>query len=253
VKRILRLSFIVIVLLTGRYDVGAQTDTDPWFFTAEEIEVAYRYQERFGERIERPLRARECLLGKKEFTASRNGIEFVAPCRFITETSRHIREMIEAGAARYLFPLDADHAHLAVPLEIWENRYSKLPQEKLLPALLAEPTLAALYHTAEHLIVVDPYTEEADPSIKAWKEKRNVVGYYDGRPIKILPPEPRGIGVNIPPPYYSVGGFSFLASPKGELNIFLQRRVITFDITFDIGATGSDPSTVQIRPPIAGR
>jgi hypothetical protein len=253
VKRILRIVIVLIALLAGRDHARAQLESDPWFFTTQEMEVAYRYQERFGERIQQPLEARDCLLGRKEFIASRRGIEFVAPCHFITETIRHIKEMIETGAARYLFPLDADHAHLAVPLGLWENKYRKLPWEKLLPGLLAEPALAALYHTAEHLIVVDPNIKEVDPNIKAWREKRNVVGYYDGRPIKILAPDPRGIGVSVPPPYYSVGGFSFLASPKGELNIFLQKRAVTFDITFDIEPLENQSLRAQIRTLNAGR
>jgi hypothetical protein len=249
VKRILRLSFIVIVLLTGRYDVGAQTDTDPWFFTAEEIEVAYRYQELFGERIQRPLRARGCLLGRDSFIATYRGMEFAAPCRFITETIRHLKEMLVTGAARYFFPLDADHAHLAVPLQLWESKYRKLSYDTLLPELVAEPALAALYHTAEHLALGDPRKGRVDPLTRRWKENRNVVGYYDGRPIIILPPEPRGIGATMPPPYYSVGSFNFLASRQGELNLFHDRQVITFDITFDTGYVAGDAPRVQIRAP----
>jgi hypothetical protein len=250
--RVLAIFAVVVALLAAGRDIRAQTESDAWSFTAAEIEIAYRYQERFGERIPRPLRARECMLGQKEFIASRNAIEFVAPCRFIAETIRHIKEMIEAGAARYLFPLDADHAHLAVPLELWENRYSKLPPEKLLPALLLEPTLAALYHTAEHLGVVDSPAVQLDPTTRSWKEKRNVLGSYDGRPIKILTPDPRGIGVSVPRPYYSLAGFNFLASPRGELNIFLPKRAITFDITFDTGTVENESSRAQLRPPNAG-
>jgi hypothetical protein len=228
-------------------------ELDRWFFTAEEIEVAYRYQERFGERLFRPLRARDCLLGKKEFTAGYKGGEFAAPCRFIKETIRHLREMLEQGAARYLFPLDADHAHLAIPLELWENKYSKLPREQMLSSLLSEPALAALYHTAEHLTVIDPQTGKSDSQVRLWKDKRNVVGYYDGRPIEILPPDPRGLGMNIPQPYYSLGGFNFLASPKGELSLFLKNRAITFDISFDIGEPVDDALAAESQTRIVGR
>lgn len=228
-------------------------EVDRWFFTAEEIEIAYRYQERFGERLFHPLRARDCLLGKKEFTAAYKNYEFTAPCSFIKETIRHLREMLEQGAARYLFPLDADHAHLAIPLELWESKYSKLPREKLLPALLHEPTLAALYHTAEHLTVIDPQTGKSDSQAGRWKDRRNVVGYYDGRPIEILPPDPRGLGVNIPQPYYSLGGFNFLASSKGELSLFLKNQAITFDISFDIGEPADDVLAAESQARLVGR
>lgn len=247
--RIFRAFLAALGFLAFAVPVKAQVDQDSWYFTAEEIEIAYRYQEHFGERMPRPVRGRECALGGSEFTASRNGVEFRAPCRFITETIRHLKEMITAGAARYLFPLDADHAHLAVPLSLWESKYSHLSGDELLPALLREPELAALYHSAEHLTLLEPHNKNIDPGSRAWKEKRNIVGYYDGRPIKVLPPDPRGIGLGIPSPYYSVGAFSFLASPKGELNILLPRRVITFDITFDIDGGENAPVRAQVRAP----
>jgi hypothetical protein len=240
-------AFVAVLALGIALPVEAQIDHDSWYFTAQEIEIAYRYQEHFGERMPRPVRGRECALGAKEFTATRNGFEFLTPCRFITETVRHLKEMISAGAARYLFPLDADHAHLAVPLRLWESKYSNLPGEELLPALLREPELAALYHSAEHLTVLEAPNKKIDAGSKAWKEKRNIVGYYDGRPIKVLPPDPRGIGLGIPPPYYSVGAFSFLASPKGELNILLPGRVITFDITFDIDGGETQAVRLPVR------
>ncbi len=223
-----------------------QIDKDSWYFTAQEIEIAYRYQELFGERMPRPVRGRDCAFGDKEFSATRNGLEFRAPCHFITETVRHLKEMIIVGAARYLFPLDADRGHLAVPLSSWQSKYIHLSGDDLLPALLWEPELAVLYHSAEHLIV-GSQSVKGDPGTKAWKEKRNVVGHYDGRPIKVLQPDPRGIGLNIPPPYYSLGGFSFLASPKGELNILLPGRVITFDISFDIDGGENQSIRLPVR------
>ncbi len=248
-NRSLGIIAVVAALLVGGYDARAQTELEQWSFTAAEIEVAYRYQELFGERIQRPLRARECLLGRDSFIATYRGMEFAAPCRFITETIRHLKEMLVTGAARYFFPLDADHAHLAVPLQLWESKYRKLSYDTLLPELVAEPALAALYHTAEHLALGDPRKGRVDPLTRRWKENRNVVGYYDGRPIIILPPEPRGIGATMPPPYYSVGSFNFLASRQGELNLFHDRQVITFDITFDTGYVAGDAPRVQIRAP----
>jgi hypothetical protein len=143
--------------------------------------------------------------------------------------------MLAIGAARYLFPLDLDHAHLASPSDLWEKKYSKLPRDKALPALLEEPGLAALYHTAEHLTTIDPKTGQENTEAKAWRERRNVLGFYDGRPIEILPSHPTGIGVGVPEGYESFAGFNFLASPKGQLYIFLATKAIPFDITFEIG------------------
>jgi len=142
--------------------------------------------------------------------------------------------MLNAGAARYLFPLDVDHAHLGVSIALWDRKYRHLTAEHIIAALLREPKLVALYHTAEHLTVMDPKKAGAiDSQTKAWIEKRNVLGFFDGRPIQILPPDPKGYGVAMPEEYEAYGGFNFLASPAGELFVFFANRVIPFHNTSD--------------------
>ncbi len=188
--QIMRSLFLATATLLLFLDVelwSASTD-DNWYFTAEGIEAAHQYQENYGGRIRNPLRAGECLLGHTEFVATYRDQKFLAPCHFITETTRHLKEMLSIGAAKYLFPLDADHAHLGVPAEVWEKKYRKLPSNRILLALLREPMLVALYHTAEHLEINDPKTGQVNGEAKAWREKRNVLGFFDGRPIQILPP-----------------------------------------------------------------
>jgi hypothetical protein len=214
-----------------------------WFFTPEKIEAAYRYQEDYGARIRNPLRAKECLFGGPEFIAAYRGAEFAVPCRFITETTRHLKEMLDAGAARYLFPLDANHAHLGIPLATWE-RYKHLPADRVLSKLLSDPSLIALYHTAEHLEIPDAQST-INGAVKAWMDKRNVLGFFDGRPNKILTPDPRGYGVAMPDGYWPYSGVEFLASSMGELFIFVANKAITFDIGLEddsvesLGISGS--------------
>jgi len=82
----------------------ANDPRDPWFFTAKEVQAAYQYQENYGGRIRYPLRPEACFLGREEFVLSHGGAEFTVPCHFIAETTRHLQEMLSAGAARYLFP-----------------------------------------------------------------------------------------------------------------------------------------------------
>jgi len=203
-----------------------------WFFTPEKIETAYYYQEHYGERIQNFLRAKSCLFGGAEFTVAYRGVEFAAPCRFITETARHLKEMLDAGAARYLFPLDANHAHLGIPLATWE-KHKRLPADQILNKLLRDPSLVALYHTAEHLEIFDAQSGRINEAVQAWKEKRNVLGFFDGRPNKILAPDPQGYGVSMPDGYWTYGGTEFLASPMGELFVFVANKVITFDIALE--------------------
>ena len=77
-------------------------------------------------------------------------------------------------------------------MAVWNKRYKNLPVEQVFPTILREPGLVALYHTAEHLRVTDRKSGTVNGVAKAWQKKRNVLGYFDGRPIKILAPDPKG-------------------------------------------------------------
>ena len=229
---------LALVMLLRGMDVHAEGNEyeryDGWYFTAEEVSAAYLYQENYGERLRNPLRASSCLFRDGEFAAKYGATSFAVPCSFVLQVSRHLREMIDQGAAKFLFPLDADHAHLGVPMAAWKKKYQHLPPEEVVPALIRDPGLIALYHTAEHLRVTDRKTGAVNPEAKAWQEKRNVLGYFDGRPIEILPPHPTGQGVSMPEGYYSYSGFSFLASPRGEIYLSLGTKVVTFDVALDV-------------------
>ncbi len=204
-----------------------------WYFTADEVAAAYQYQQNYGERLRAPLRAGECVFRNGEFSASYRGSKIVVPCRFVRQVTRHLKEMLDAGAAKFLFPLDADHAHLGVPKEAWDRKYKDLLVEQLFGELVRDPGLVALYHTAEHLRVTDRKTGALNSAAKKWQDKRNVIGYFDGRPNKILPPQDNGQGASMPADHYSYGGFTFLASPRGELFLSLGASMVTFDVAFD--------------------
>ena len=204
-----------------------------WFFTSTEIDAAYRYQELFGSRLRRPLKTGTCSYGKSEFVAHFQGKEFAAPCRFINEVTRHLKQILENGAARYLFSLDADHAHLAVPTELWNEKYRKLSIAEIFPELLREPKLVALYHTAEHLAVADRENGAENVPAKEWLAKRNVLGFFDGRPIKILTPFADGKAHDRPEDYETVGSVYFLAHRLGEVTFSANAKALSFDISFD--------------------
>lgn len=220
-----------MILLSFAAESGANENS--WYFTAEQIEVAYRYQEKFGRRLQTPLKPRDCYFGKTEFVARFQGKEFIAPCSFIHQTIRHLKAMLEQGAAKHLFPLDADHAHLAVPISRWRAVYSSLDRDQLLPRLLRDPALVALYHTAEHLSGSGLANTPLTPHVKSWKERRNVLGFYDGRPIKILPPHPDGSGYELVENHQTVAGFFFLGHRLAELTVVASGKSHPFDLSFD--------------------
>jgi hypothetical protein len=229
----------ITLVMTNVALLWAQTDQNPWHFTAKEIEIAYRYQQNYGKGFKRPLKAGSCAFGVDNFSAELFGKQHQLPCRFITETLRHLKEILEMGAARYLFFLDLDHAHLAIPKFSWRTKHSKLPSAKILPAMLKDPRLVALYHSAEHLMPVDPVCATANPEVEEWREKRNILGFYDGRPIKILEPSPKGAGVSVPDNYWSYGGIEFLASRSAGLAVILEDEAVAVDIRLAIGGDGA--------------
>ncbi len=223
------------VMIANATDALADPPRSQWFFNAEEIDAAYQYQENYGVRIRNPLPAEACMYGRADFMATYRQAKVQVQCQFIIEVTRHLREMLALGAARYLFPLDADHAHLGVPTEVWAKKYSKLDASQVINGLLHEPALVALYHTAEHLDPVEAKSKESEASVRAWKEKRNVLGFFDGRPVQILPPHPEGFGVGMPEGYVTYGGFSFLANHRAGLMLFNGDKVIPFDVSLDNG------------------
>jgi len=226
----LALLWVVVIFFSSLHPRAFAAAYDAWFFAAEEVETAHQYH---GERIRNPLPARQCMFGKKDTMATYRRAQLLVPCGFIMEIARHLKEMLAVGAAKYLFPLDADHAHLAVPVKLWATQYSRLPAEQVLFALMREPELVALYHTAEHLTITDPATGKVNQDAKVWKDKRNVLAFFDGRPIRVLPPHPAGHGVGMPAAYNAYGVFNFLANPRGELFIFVQNKVVTFDLSLE--------------------
>jgi len=223
-------SFISVAFVLAASFGQSFAKDDRWYFTANEIANAYRYQQQFGARLRTPLETQTCFQGKKDFAASYQGRRFVAPCRFVGETIRQLRELLESGAAKYLFPLDVDSADLAVPADVYASRYKQLPREEILPALLREPTLVAIYQTAVHL---NPEVSNKGSGMSVWGKKPTVVGFYDGRPNQVLSPRADG-GVDYEPEgLVRLGSFTMMSHFLGELTFMANDTVVTFDLSFD--------------------
>ena len=217
---------VVLAVCEGRSHAG----DDPWFSTANEIANAYKYQVRFGARLRNPLKPEECSYGQKDFPASYRGKQFAAPCRFISETMRQLRELLESGAAKYLFPLDVDHGDFAVPADVWEAKYKKLPAEEILPKLLREPKLVAVCRTAMHLY---PVKNNKESATNIWGQKRTVIGFYDGRPNEVLPKRSHKEFYYEPEGLVRLGGFTMMGHHLGELVFLAGETAVVFDMSFD--------------------
>ena len=222
---------------------------DRWFFADGGIADAYRYQRQFGARLPNRFTPQDCLHGKKDFVVSYRGKEFLAPCQFTHETNRQLKELLESGAAKYLFPLDVGAARLAVPADVYARKLAALPSEEILPALLREPTLVAIYRTGMHRIPADD-ARESDASTGALK--RIVVGYYDGRQNRLLPRAPDGELYSKPDGLVEVAVLHVMEHFLGELVLIAGERVVTFDLSFE-NAQAEAPVTDPVHVSAATR
>ena len=169
--------------------------------------------------------------------ASFQGQKFLAPCTFIHETLRHLKEVLESSLP---ISLDTNHAHLAVPSELWEAKYSKLPRADILAELLQERALVAIYHTAEYLPETDTRTVAKTRAPTGRKEKQHILGFYDGRSIGILPYQTKESRFTLPPQYRSAAWLFFRPHRGGELAVNDAERVFAFDLSFDANLTDSN-------------
>lgn len=236
----LRFFLTVAFVVAGSYRQSFASD-DRWFFSATEIAAAYRYQQQFGARLSNPIDPQTCFQGKKDFDASYQGKQFVVPCRFVDETMRQLRELLESGAAKYLFPLDVGFADLAVPADVYAGKYKRLPREEILPALLREPALVAIYHAAVHSGPGDNGSV-----VGVVDGKPLVAGFYDGKPNRVLSPRAGGEANDDREGLVRLGGFSMMSHFLGELSFLANDNVVTFDLSFDNDRAAA-PTTNVVR------
>jgi len=191
--------------------------------------VADRNDAQSGKPLSRPLNPAACFSGSSEFVASWQGKKFSAPCRFINETIAQLRAVSELGATKFMFPVRTDHVHLAVPSELWQEKYYKMAKDEILSAVLRESRLVAVYHATDGLTLTDSKVAGAHPNQRQPYDNRQVLGYYDGRVIEILPARANVLADR----YRSVAWFYFLPRRLDGFTGFSGGDAVTFDISFD--------------------
>ena len=235
---ILYLTVLVVLLSISTGETACRNN--PPSLTANQTEIASGYRGQFGQPLSPHLKAVDCFSGRTEFVASFHGKTFLAPCRFITETTRHLKEISESEGGNSVFRLYADHCHLAVTSEVWEKKYRKLSNDEILPVMLRDPSLVAIYHGACSLPIVERKTAEGTPKTKERDKKRQVIGFYDGRAMENLPSLKHGAGLDQAQHYRLFTWFHISAHPFGELAFSAKGTSIAFDISFenDVAAGG---------------
>lgn len=212
-------SISLIALLLTVNAASARAGADPWFFSPGAVADAHRYQRQFGARLPNPVDPSDCYYGQDRFTAKYRGKSVTLPCGFISATKRQITQLLGSGAARYLFPLDMGEARLAIPADVYAGKYDGLSIEEILPRLLSEPTLMAIYRNQTHTLAMKKSSNAAGKTL--------VVGYYDGRPNRSLPQGQSAPG------FVELGTIYLMEHFLGELTIMSEHRVVTFDLSFE--------------------
>ena len=207
---------------------------DGWFYTLEEIKRQYLVEYAEGKRLSNYITEKN-----GSYITSCNGDYIVIQETFITQSLHLIQALLEQGLARYIFRLDAFHGHLFVPEHVYIKKYLNMPTKKMIKHFTNEDSLGLLFHNAEHLALRNPKENgPVDPQAEALIEKRNIIGWYDGRPFEVVRPaedivltERKVFTATTPDGYRNVGVITFKATSNGEFSIIHKSVEIRIDIS----------------------
>lgn len=173
------------------------------------------------------------------YDASRGG-NVPLPENFVRAVIGHVEEAFASTYVDALIFPDMGHSHFLVPEELWKEKFDAYPVSafnKLYEAMMSEPRLEVLYHTAEQL-----KTREkdgalvADPRTQFRYKTRNIVGGNPG-PLRVEQnPESTANTVNGVDGYkWWGGGFNISASKDGCFAASVGGRTVRFDLSlFDL-------------------
>jgi len=172
-----------------------------------------------------PANSINCFSGETELVATAQGRRFLAPCQFITQTTEHLKKILKSEGTKHPVALEVDHAHLAVTVERWDERYRDLLPNEILPVLLRDTSLVAIYHPACHTPIADRKT--------AGTTGRNFAGFYDGRRIEKLPSSMAGSDPTQAQIYRTFAWFYTSVNKSAELVHSAKGKFAAIDIFFD--------------------
>ncbi len=108
------------------------------------------------------------------------GGEVLLPERLVTSVRSHVERALTLGYVDYIFFPDMGHSHFFVPHQKWDEIYEGRRVTELSAmraALLDDPDLRVLYHTAEQLQMLDEDDHPMQDRGLMWRlMTRNLVG-----------------------------------------------------------------------------
>lgn len=162
------------------------------------------------------------------------------PEGFVRAVIGHVEEAFAASYVDALIFPDMGHSHFLIPEKLWEEKFEAYPVSefnKLYEAMMSEPRLQVLYHTAEQLKTREEDGRlVADPRTQFRYKTRNIVGGNPG-PLRVEQnPQSTANTVNGVDGYrWWGGGFNISASKDGCFAASVGGRTVRFDLSlFDL-------------------
>lgn len=251
-----RLTLLVSLLMVLASSSAYAENGNSWYYSRAEVDKIYEVYHYNGE-----SRLNNYIHETKDgnFIAKMdNGGPIQLPPEFVNHILNHLESAIEKGWVNYIFWADLNHGHLFVPTDLWNDKYEDGEYglkafHAQLQRLLSEDgdKLGILYHAAEHFCHLDPANKEAIRT-------RNVVGWFDGRPIELTYPDPENslpaqLKANTagdPPGYDRKWFISVSANASGYFAIHPNGEEIRLDISLD-GRDCYDSTTYPRKKPKA--
>lgn len=166
----------------------------------------------------------------------------VLPASFVRSVARHIEDAFAADYVDAVFFPDMGHSHFLVPQARWDSTYAAYPTDRMSDmygALMADPGLEMLYHTAEQLKTLDGNRRPiGDERTRFRYRTRNIVGGNDGRGgLKVLqnPGSAANTVHEVPGYFWWSAGFNVSANAAGCFTYTAKGRTFRFDLSlFDL-------------------
>lgn len=226
---------------TNSEDLPLYSSEFQWWYSRKEMAKKFDEVYQSGKRL--PKRAfynhkdEEFYVPRKSISGNTELVRLSAG--FIQAVTRHIETALDKGYAEFIFFPDMGHSHLYIPQTVWDEQFSPTPPvaefHKLYEQMLNEPTMLALYHTAEQLSM---YDEDGvlydDEYLKHRYYNRNPVGDNLGHGIVKMPTalDKTGNAVSNLPGFKSwSAGYSISASKNGCFSYENKGKVYYFDIS----------------------
>lgn len=192
-----------------------------WHYALEEMEEIYN-REYNGEKILKNVFRKD---GENWIGVVGNE-EMIIPRAFIDKTIANFKEMLEKGLVKYIHRLDCSHAHFFVNEKSYESEYKSLARAEIAKKLVSDDSLGALFHNGEHLKI------DGSREAEALYKKRNLVCWYNNKPLEILP-FPKGKVSKADTPGHEIFCPNFAVHKDGAFSVVANGKEIKFDISFD--------------------